>query len=88
MLMFYSIVFVFCLLIYRKSLVIFITFLLNYKYLSFITYYDFETDMYKYMFISILFTVLVFRRNSIMPLFCIYIYTLLVYIADLISKYY
>ena len=86
MLLFYAIISLFCLLIYRKSLIILTTILLNYKYISFITDYEFETVMYKYIIVIVLFIILVFRRNSFLPLIFLYIYTLLVYATYLISK--
>ena len=86
MLLFYAIISLFCLLIYRKSLIILTTILLNYKYISFITDYEFETVMYKYIIAIVLFIILVFRRNSFLPLIFLYIYTLLVYATYLISK--
>ena len=78
---------IFALLIYRKAIIILITFILNFNYISHVIHYQYETDLYKYILLSVCFTILVFRKNSIMPLFCVYMFVFLFYNINIITNW-
>jgi hypothetical protein len=77
---------IFALLIYRKVIIILITFLLNFNYICHIINYQFETDLYKYILLSLCITILVFRMNSIMPLFVMYMFVFLLYNINIVKN--
>jgi len=70
---------IFAILVYRKVFIILLTFLLNFNYITHVINYQYETDLYKYILLSLSITILVFRTDSIMPLFLIYMFVFLVY---------
>jgi len=86
MLAIYIIISLLCVLIFRKTMIIIITLLLNFEYIWQIAIYNYETNMYKYILAILAFGIIVFKKDSIIPLFLVYMYIFMVYEMINISK--
>jgi hypothetical protein len=76
---FYLIIMILFLLIYKKTFLILLYIFLNYNYLSFLYNYELDTNIRNYIIFNILFTIFVYGKNAILPLFVIYMYLMLIY---------
>ena len=79
MLSIYIIIGFLSILIFRKTIILFITLFLNLEYIWQIFNYKYQTEMYKYILAILAFIIIVFKKDSIMPLLLIYIYIFLIY---------